>query len=290
MANAEPAQARYTSTALSVQHTRSGGVYTGTFKKCTLKIGADAGGAEVLFSVPFNDEHVGASICASGNWEGGLVDALTKKITPGSNVVDAGANLGTYTVQLSHKAGPTGRVFAFEPQPMIYQLMVANSINCGVGNIEAHHAALGFKNGKVSMGSALPDGKSVGVEYAQAVRQGVSVNYGGRSLGVGGEVVAMHTLDSFNITNLSLIKIDVQGAENLLIWGAKETILREKPAINIEDNIEFNARMTSPENIHLFQMPPEVVSFNAITWLKSIGYEVEFRHIEDVIMVYKGPP
>eukprot|EP00798_Chlamydomonas_sp_ICE-L_P014062 gene14062-20005_t len=154
---------------------------------------------------------------------------------------------------------------------MIYQLMVANSINCGVGNIEAHHAALGFKNGKVSIGSALPDGKSV--EYAQAVRQGVRVNYGGRSLGVGGEVVAMHTLDSFNITNLSLVKIDVQGAENLLIWGAKETILREKPAINIEDISAFNARMISPENIHLFQMPPEVLlqsnHLAQVHWLRS---------------------
>eukprot|EP00798_Chlamydomonas_sp_ICE-L_P017985 gene17985-24394_t len=110
--------------------------------------------------------------------------------------------------------------------PMVYQLMLANAVFCGSGNIEAHQAALGFKTGEASMGAKLPDGVSQGQSFEDAQKEGTKINYGGRSLGGGGEVVPMRTLDSYNISNLSFIKTDVQGSENLLIWGARETILR----------------------------------------------------------------
>jgi hypothetical protein len=82
----------------------------------------------------------------------------------------------------------------------------------------------------------------------------------------------------------------VQGAENLLVWGARETIRRERPAINIEDDPEFTARMTSPENVALFGIPPEVVGFSALTWLKKIGYRIEHRLQNDLFMVHSDEP
>jgi hypothetical protein len=38
----------------------------------------------------------------------------------------------------------------------------------------------------------------------------VPINYAALSLGVGGEVVPMYTIDSFNLTNVSVMKIDVE--------------------------------------------------------------------------------
>ena len=35
----------------------------------------------------------------------------------GASVVDAGANIGTFTLFLSNLVGPTGRVHSFEPSP-----------------------------------------------------------------------------------------------------------------------------------------------------------------------------
>jgi hypothetical protein len=47
-------------------------------------------------------------------------------------------------------------------------------------------------------------------------------------------MVDVNTLDSFNIENVSVLKIDVQGYEPKVLDGAKETILKNKPVIFIE--------------------------------------------------------
>src|SRR5262245_46597461 len=45
---------------------------------------------------------------------------LTRLVAPGGVVVDVGANLGLYTLLLARLTGPTGRVYAFEPEPSLY--------------------------------------------------------------------------------------------------------------------------------------------------------------------------
>ena len=46
--------------------------------------------------------------------------------------------------------------------------------------------------------------------------------------------VSIKTLDSFEFTNIDFIKIDVDGYEDLLLRGAKETLANNDPVINIE--------------------------------------------------------
>jgi FkbM family methyltransferase len=43
------------------------------------------------------------------------------------------------------------------------------------------------------------------------------------------------TLDSLNLDNISMIKIDVENHENEVLEGAKQTILRNKPIVFIEN-------------------------------------------------------
>jgi hypothetical protein len=66
------------------------------------------------------------------------------------------------------------------------------------------------------------------------------------------------TLDSLALRNVSFLKIDVQGADDLLLYGARETILREKPVINLEDSAFWPAKMKTAAMIRLLQMPEEV--------------------------------
>ena len=44
----------------------------------------------------------------------------------------------------------------------------------------------------------------------------------------------MKTIDSFNFQNVDYIKLDIQGYELPALHGAKNTILKHKPTINIE--------------------------------------------------------
>src|SRR5437016_2709331 len=53
--------------------------------------------------------------CWLGTYESPKQDAFARAIRPGDLVVDAGANVGFYTLLAARIAGPTGRVVAFEP-------------------------------------------------------------------------------------------------------------------------------------------------------------------------------
>jgi len=46
--------------------------------------------------------------------------------------------------------------------------------------------------------------------------------------------IECRTLDSFNLTNVDYIKIDVDGFEVPVLQGAQETIRKNNPVINIE--------------------------------------------------------
>lgn len=68
----------------------------------------------------------------------------------------------------------------------------------------------------------VPDGAAAAFDsLAAAEKSGASVNYGGMKLGRGGEAASAITLDSLRLDNVSFIKVDVQGAEKLMLYGAR---------------------------------------------------------------------
>jgi hypothetical protein len=56
--------------------------------------------------------------------------------------------------------------------------------------------------------------------------------------------VEARTLDSFEFDFVGLIKLDIQGAEYPALIGARETILRHRPVLLIEEK-PFNAQSTA---------------------------------------------
>ncbi|CAE8662336.1 unnamed protein product [Polarella glacialis] len=61
----------------------------------------------------------------------------------GDTVIDAGANLGCYTLALAEAVGPRGRVLAFEPFRHLHQLLTANVAVNGLQNVWPLQVALG---------------------------------------------------------------------------------------------------------------------------------------------------
>ena len=149
-------------------------------------------------------------------WEAHLEEFFPRYVKPGSTVIDAGAHIGTHTLAFARLAGPQGRVYAFEPQRKIYRELVYNLRLNGAANV-------------VPLRFALGDAARV-IEMSQAVLG----NEGGTPIGIGGDKAEMRTLDSFGFRNVSFIKIDVEGAEDLVLDGARDTIRRNRPVILIE--------------------------------------------------------
>jgi len=134
----------------------------------------------------------------------------------------------SYSVFFSDKVGPTGRVYAFEPQPFIHSVLNFNLVlNDASKNVQTFRGVLGHAETTTHMSDVLSDGSKKGASFAATAAKGEPVNYGGRQIGQGGEEVPMRTLDSFRIAcPISMLKVDAEGAEHLVFYGARETIRR----------------------------------------------------------------
>lgn len=81
---------------------------------------------EGCFFCDKRDKIVGAVIESDRVWEFFETEWVKSIVKEGDYVVDAGANIGWYTVVMARLVGPTGRVFAFEPEPENFKLLKKN--------------------------------------------------------------------------------------------------------------------------------------------------------------------
>ena len=131
--------------------------------------------------------------------------------------VDAGANFGCFALAFA-QCGAV--VHAFEPQPLIAGLLTDSVKLNNATSIIVHNSALGRSMGSVRVPT---------VDYSRKADFGmVQLNNGE------GHSVALVTLDSLELSQLDLIKIDVEGMEVDVLAGARWTIARCRPIIFIE--------------------------------------------------------
>ncbi|MER8629837.1 FkbM family methyltransferase [Mesorhizobium opportunistum] len=140
-------------------------------------------------------------------------------------VFDIGSNIGM-TAVIAAKRG-AAKVYAFEPDPNVFPFLL-DTIKANAALVDAHNIALGSKKGTLSFFSN-PDSASAS--------HLVTENTLGHSPT---HKVEMSTFDAFvtsrQIDRIDFIKIDVEGFEIDVLWGARETIPRLKPSLLIEFN------------------------------------------------------
>lgn len=179
------------------------------------------------FLVNRHDTYVGRSMITYGEWGEAEVRLFKKLLRPGDVVVEAGANIGSHTIPLSRIVGHSGKVFAFEPQQLIFQMLCANAALNDCWNIDTRHAAVGATNTTVAMERLAPN---VEGNFGSIM---VNARYAD-SLGV--DRVPLVTIDSLALERLDLLKADVEGFEQAVIEGARKTIARLRPVIYLEHN------------------------------------------------------
>lgn len=159
------------------------------------------------------------TIRARGAWEPHLTDLFRNVVVPGVVVLDIGANFGFHTLELAARVGDSGRVLAFEPQRLVYQQLCHHLYINDCRNVWTYHAAIGDRMGTVAVASAS---------------EAIVGNVGATPVGIGSEYVPMITIDSLSLNALTLMKVDVQGAELLTLSGGKSTVEKFRPIIAIE--------------------------------------------------------
>src|SRR6266436_5284640 len=78
-------------------------------------------------------------------WEYSEIETklFAQLLKPGHVVFEIGANIGCHTVPMARLIGDGGRVFAFEPQRIIHQMLCANIAQNGLFNVWAERKAVG---------------------------------------------------------------------------------------------------------------------------------------------------
>ena len=203
----------------------------------------------VLYNV--NDWFVGRSVEHYGEWSPGETALFGQLCRPGHYVVDAGANIGTHTLAFARLVGDRGRVFAFEPQRMVAQVLAANVALNSLTNVHTYHLGVGAEGATLWLSD---------IAYSRVN------NFGGFSLEAlacgDSEArpkyrVAVVRLDDFyEQPRLDFIKIDVQGMEADVVRGAAGLIRRHKPVIYTENDKA--------------QKSPEIIGLNPKPWLPAL--------------------
>jgi len=164
-----------------------------------------------------------------------LLAELLGAMPDGRVVVDAGANLGAFAVPLSaHLAG--GMLHAFEPQPVIFNMLAGSLALTQCTSVRAHNVALGDRDGRIEVPQfnyESTSGMNFGsIEFGPEQIEGLNQTRGSDTARV--EFVPLRRLDSYDFPRLDLMKIDVQRMEIPLLTGAAETLSRCRPVLFIE--------------------------------------------------------
>lgn len=155
-----------------------------------------------------------ALYCALHKWRlaGSEEEKLLRILAaPGDCVLDIGANIGLYTALLSRLVGATGRVHAFEPNPLMANALREMLVLNHMKNVVFYETALGRHGGEAKL--ALASFNSGDSRIHNEVGKTVSIARGDDLLG--------------DIA-VDLIKIDVQGYELPVLEGLTRTIDRSR--------------------------------------------------------------
>lgn len=136
-----------------------------------------------------------------------------------NTIIDIGANIGNHSRYFSEFLN-SKYVISFEPFKENFELLKFNMK--GREGLQIN-LALGDKDGELSLYNSETDNNG-----------GYSFKKYNTSFLVD-EKVAVKTLDSFNFSDVSMIKIDVEGFEEEVLNGSIDTITKNKPIIFVEN-------------------------------------------------------
>lgn len=149
---------------------------------------------------------------------------LVNHLQPGDVVADIGAHLGDWAVMLAKRVGPEGRVLCVEPSPETFQALRKTVMANDFANCILNQVALSDREGVVRLylHGQDPDRNTLAARWGQYVE------------------VPTKTMDALlrqlGVRQLDALKVDVEGAEELVFRGAVQSLSTWRPAVIFEVN------------------------------------------------------
>jgi len=197
-----------------------------------------------------------------GTYQYPKIEATLRNCSSFRRCVEQGSHIGLWTTHLQDRFD---YVECFEP--------VGRLRECWMRNVEMdervrlYSMALGNEPGFVSMLSNL---YASGDSYLSEAKD--RRNIAGHVAEFADANVERRTIDSFEFSDVDLIKLDAEGYEELIARGAEQTIRRWRPTIVIEQKRDMACK---------FGLKPQ----GGVEYLKSLGYRVADILAGDYVMV-----
>lgn len=152
-------------------------------------------------------------------------------IKPGMVVIDVGGHVGYYSLLAARQVGPAGKVYAFEPEPGNYELLLRNIESNHYSNILAIRKAVSDRVGSTTLFlTALDNGRHSSYHHGLPERGQVPV-----------ETTTLDAfLDAAGWPKVDLVKVDVEGAEKDVLDGM-DLLLEKSPQLKLI--VEFSPVM-----------------------------------------------
>ena len=155
--------------------------------------------------------------------EPAILDAV-QSLEPGDFFVDAGANIGFYTVAAAKAVGPHGRVVAIEMMPNTAAILHHHLVINNCGNVEVIQRALSERSGHC-VSATVPAGK---FGQASIARQGIGEKQYGRFQVM---TACLDELLGEDENPIALMKLDLEEAELAALRGGLRTLKRCRSVI-----------------------------------------------------------
>jgi FkbM family methyltransferase len=169
-----------------------------------------------------DDPFVSKPIIETGSYEPHLTRAIAEELQNGATFIDVGANLGWFALLAATCVGPSGFVLAVEADPSNAELLCRSSRESGFRNVVVLPIAVSDAAGLMVLQS------TGGSNAAVFAADGPSAP--------GDRLTTCIPLDALSglLDRLDVMKVDVEGAELLVLRGATNLIRHYRPRIFLE--------------------------------------------------------
>lgn len=176
--------------------------------------------------VDASDYAVGHTVARTGRYEPEVSAVVRSLLRPGATFIDVGANIGWFSLLAASVVGPGGRVIAVEPNPLNVSLLRQSAKENGFDNIEVFNVALGDRPGAVALETDGSNGRIIPIDGPPAAPLEASF------------VVPAFSLDDLLAASMpaavDVVKMDVEGAEPMVLRGAQGVLSTFRPVLVTE--------------------------------------------------------
>jgi FkbM family methyltransferase len=181
------------------------------------------------------DHAVSDKILAERAWEPHISVLLAAHLKPGATFVDVGANVGYHTFLAATIVGTTGRVVAVEASAENCRLLSLSKADNDARNVDVLPVFLDRVPGARYLTAHRGTNAGMSSDSRDALLAGTST------------IAYATTLDDIRTRKLDVLKVDVEGAEFLVLQGGRKTLENDKPVIIMEFSAEMSRRVSGIE-------------------------------------------